>query len=479
MDKLSLVKKYFSFSIGIWINAVISFLTTPIVTFLINPSEFGKATLFSTAYSMFLLVVLSGLPNSFMRFFSKEDEELLGSFLWSCLLFPLVFTFIVSLLLFIFSGYVNLFLVGESHSMAVILLIGSLITGVFQTFNSTIIRVKGKGFLYSLIQVLQSLSQVVFVILYAKLVDQSFYSLLYAQLFSNIFTLVIGVIFEHNYWFPIRIDKRKAFEALKYGYPFVFSGLLWWLLQWTDRFVLRLYTDFNEIGLYSAAFKIVSAMNLLTSGFSALWYPFAYEHYEKNPEGRELFSKVLDYIALLTFSFGLLILTFKDIIFLLLAKTYRPSANISSFLLLSPIMTMISIVVARGIDFSKKTYWFIVSDGCAAVFNLIGNLLLIPPYGAKGAALSTGLSFVIVFAIESTVSKRLYPAQYNLAKIYVITALFCISAMFHTFSTFHLLPSIFSSAVLIVTLYLYKSEFTDLLRELVTLSQGLFKGGKT
>ena len=478
MDKLSLLKKYFSFSIGIWINAIISFFTTPVVTYLINPSEFGKATLFSTAYSMFLLVVLSGLPNSFMRFFPKQDEEQLGSFLWSCLLFPLIFTLIISLLLFVFSGYINLFLVGESHSIATILLIGSLITGVFQTFNSTVIRVKGKGFLYSLIQVLQSLSQVVFVILYAKFVDQSFYCLLYAQLFSSIFALAIGIIFEHNYWFPIRINKRKALEALKYGYPFVFSGLLWWLLQWTDRFVLRLYTDFNEIGLYSVTFKIVSAMNLLTSGFSTLWYPFAYEHYEKNPDGGAFFSKALDYVAFLTFSIGFLVLTFKDVIFLLLAKTYRPSASISPFLLLSPIMTMISIVIARGIDFSKKTYWFIVSDGCAAVFNLIGNLLLIPSYGAKGAALSTGLSFVIVFAIESTVSKRLYPAQYNLVKIYIVTALFCISAMFHTLSTFHLFPSIFSSAMLIVTLYLYKSEFTDVLRELVTLSQELFKRGK-
>jgi len=53
----------------------------------------------------------------------------------------------------------------------------------------------------------------------------------------------------------------------------------------------------------------------------------------------------------------------------------------------------------------KNEYWFIVSDECAAVFNLIGNL------------------FSII-------------------------------------------------------LYLYKSEFTDVLRELVTLSQELFKRGK-
>ncbi len=475
MDKLSIVKKYFSFSVGIWINAIVSFLTTPIITLLINPSEFGKATMFSTVYSMLLLIALSGTPNSFMRFFHKYDENQFSSFLWSCLLFPILFSFVMSLLLFTFNEKINFFLVGERQSMATVILIGSLITGVFQTFNVTVMRVKGKGLQYSFVQIFQSLIQVVFIIFYAMLIKRDFYSLLYGQLFSNISALILGIVLEHTDWFPIKINKKEAFEALKYGLPLVFSGLLWWLLQWTDRFVLRLYTNFNEIGLYSAAFKIISAMNLFTSGFSTLWYPFAYEQYEKNPDNGVLFSKVLDYVAFLTFSIGLLVLTFKDVIFLLLAKTYRSSASISPFLLLSPIMLMMSIVVARGIDFSKKTYWFIVSDGCAAIFNLIGNFLLIPKCGARGAALSTGLSFVIVFAIESTVSRKLYPVQYNLTKIYVITTLFCIAAAFHTFSTTYIFPSLSSFAVLIVVVYLYKDEFVDLLREVTTLFPSIVK----
>jgi len=101
--------------------------------------------------------------------------------------------------------------------------------------------------------------------------------------------------------------------------------------------------------------------------------------------------------------------------------------------------------------------------------------LLIPIFGAKGAALSTGLSFIIVFAIESTVSKRLYPVQYNLTKIYVITTLFCITAAFHTFSTTYIFPSLSSFAVLIVVLYLYKDELTDLLREVTTLFPSIVK----
>ena len=475
MDKVSILKRYFSFSIGIWINALISFFTTPIITLLINPSEFGKATMFSTVYSIFVLLVSSGTPNSFMRFFHQVDERDKSTFLWSSLSFPLLFTSIATIVIVLFRNQINSFLVGNEKSTASLILIGAIIAGVFQTFNQTIIRMRGRGFLYSFIQIFSSSVNAAFIVLYALLINKNFYAILYAQLFSNIATLILGIIFDHSYWFPIKINKNQAIEALKYGYPFIFSGIFWWILTWTDRFILRLYTNFNEIGLYSAAFRIVSAMNLFTSGFSILWYPFAYEQYEKNPDNGALFSKVLDYVAFLTFSLGLLVLTFKDVIFLLLAKTYRSSASISPFLLLSPIMLMMSIVVARGIDFSKKTYWFIVSDGFAAIFNLIGNFLLIPIFGARGAALSTGLSFIIVFAIESTVSRRLYPVQYNLTKIYVITTLFCISAAFHTFSTTYIFPSLSSFAVLIVVLYLYKDEFADLLREVPTLFPNVVK----
>ena len=475
MDRFSLIRKYFSFSLGIWINALISFFTTPIITLLINPSEFGKATMFSTVYSIFVLLVSSGIPSSFMRFFHQVDERDKPTFLWSCLSFPLLFTSIATIVIILFRNQINSFLVGNEKSAASLILIGTIIAGVFQTFNQTIIRMRGRGFLYSFIQIFNSLVNAAFIVLYALLINKDFYAILYAQLFSNIATLTLGIILDHSYWFPIKINRNQAIEALKYGYPFIFTGIFWWILTWVDRFVLRLYTNFNEIGLYSAAFKIVSAMNLFTSGFSTLWYPFAYEQYEKNPDNGALFSKVLDYVAFLTFSLGLLVLAFKDVIFLLLAKTYRSSANISPFLLLSPIMLMMSIVVARGIDFSKKTYWFIVSNGFAAIFNLIGNFLLIPIFGARGAALSTGLSFIIVFAIESTVSRRLYPVQYNLTKIYVITTLFCISAAFNTFSTTYIFPSLSSFAVLIVVLYLYKDEFADLLREVTTLFSSVVK----
>ncbi len=450
---------------GLWLNAIISFITTPIVTWLIDPTQFGKSTMFSTLYSIMLILATAGTQMSFMRFFPQKPENEKSELVWSCLAFPLLFSALISVITFIFSKPISFFLVEESSSYLVIILILSLVTGIFQTFNQTMIQMKGKGMLYSVVNVVRALSNVIFIIIYAYFVKKDFYAIVYAQLFSNLVSLVIGILFEHSYWFPIRINRTETIQVLKYGFPFIFSSIMMWLLSWTDRFVLRIFTDFNEIGLYSAAFKIVSAVSLFTSGFGTLWYPFAFEQYEKNPENKAVFSKALDYASFLFFSIGFIVLAIKNVVFLLLAKSYRPAASISPFLLLTVFIPTINTIVVRGIDFSKKTYWFIISDSCGVIFNLVGNFLLIPILGSRGAAISTGLSYVVLLVIESTVSERLYPVGYNLKRVYYAIALFSLTALIHTFFNYSVYPVASSIGALLIMIYLYKAEFKTLIGE--------------
>ncbi|AIY87677.1 MULTISPECIES: lipopolysaccharide biosynthesis protein [unclassified Thermotoga] len=459
LNEHNLLKKYISFSLGTWFRALISFFITPITTWLINPGEFGKASMFSSVYSIVLLISLLGTPQSFLRFFPQKSEEEKPVLLWSSLVPPVLFSILVSLVVFIFRSPINSFLVGTSESKVHIILIATLITGIFQTFNLNLVKSKGRAILFSAIQMIQSLSQMGFIVLYALLVSRDFYALLYAQLFSNVVALVVGMFFERSYWFPIKMDKKLVFEIIKYGYPFAFSGLLWWFLSWIDRIVLRLYTSFSDIGLYSAAFKIVSAMSLFTTGFSTLWFPIAYEQYEKNPDNKMVFKRIFDYVTFFVFTIGFLLLSLKDFIYLFLAKSYRSAAAISPFLILYPVMTTLITIIGRGIDFSGKTYWLMICNGITAFFNLLGNFLLVPLVGAKGAAMSTGLSFIILFTVESIISKRLYPVPYDLKKVYYLVSLFVLSATLHTFSQNLILPVLSSVFGVFVTIFAYKSEF--------------------
>ncbi|WP_290852171.1 oligosaccharide flippase family protein [Fervidobacterium sp.] len=471
MEPLSIKRKflgkYLSFSVGTWINAVISFFSVPLVSWLIEPSEYGKANMFLMMYSMVLSIVVFGTPNALMRFYHKIEDK--GRLLWSCLIVPIMLSTLFAILALIFKKQVNLFLVGQESTSTYLLLIASVFFGVLQTFNQTLIRIQGKGFVYSSLQIVNSVSNVAFVLTCAFFFRRDFYAILYAQMLSTLITTGIGFSFQHEDWIPVKIDKGILTEIIAYSYPFLLVGLLWWLLGWTDRIILRMYTGFAEIGLYSAAFKLMSITNLFTTGFSTFWYPFAYEQYEKNRENKYVLAKVFDYVSFVMFSLSLIIISAKSLLFLLFEKSYRESAFVIPFLLLNPILTMMAIVADRGIDFLKKTYWFIVSDGAALAFNLVGNLLLIPILGAKGAALSTGLSYVIVFTIESTVSEKLYPVKYKLKRAYFFTVVFSLVAAINTFIERVGIGILSSLVGLVVVILLYKDVFKEVLGDLLKI----------
>jgi O-antigen/teichoic acid export membrane protein len=150
----------------------------------------------------------------------------------------------------------------------------------------------------------------------------------------------------------------------------------------------------------------------------------------------------------------------KNVIFLLFAKVYRRSVHIAPLLLLHPVVITMAIVVARGIDFAKKTCWYTV-----AIFNLMGNLVLIPLLGARGAALSTDLSYVIVFAVESSVSVRLYPVKYSFKKAYTSIGIFAIVAALNSFIERPSVGVLSGLIGLTLVILLYQDVFERLVRD--------------
>ncbi|HBJ81400.1 oligosaccharide flippase family protein, partial [Pseudothermotoga sp.] len=136
----NLVRRYLSFSIGIWIRPIISFITVPVVSWLIDPSEFGKASLYSTFYFILAYVTLFGTTNAFMRFYFQKSEEERSELLWSCLSVPLILWMITSVSLFAFKYQINSFLIGTRDANIHVLLSMNVLVGILQDFNISVIR---------------------------------------------------------------------------------------------------------------------------------------------------------------------------------------------------------------------------------------------------------------------------------------------------------------------------------------------------
>jgi len=291
------------------------------------------------------------------------------------------------------------------------------------------------------------------------LVSRTFYAIIVGLFLSHIVSATLAIFLERDLWFgKFKINTGSVKEIIKYGLPFVPTFLITWIFQSFDKLALRNYCDFTEIGLYSAAFKVVAIMNLIQTGFTTFWTPVSYESYEKEPESKGIFEKTSVIIAAAMFVFGLLIVVFKDVIFLLLESSYRQAAGISSFLILMPIMYTVSETTVVGINFKKKTYWHMLIATVAAGVNVFGNLMLVPVYGAKGAAFSTGVSYIVFFCMRTFISKRLFPVNYHLGKFFISTFVFVIVAFINTFVPnlgFQVVSAVLG---LVVVMFVYRDQ---------------------
>ncbi|NLH36906.1 MAG: polysaccharide biosynthesis protein [Thermotogaceae bacterium] len=456
------VKSFFSFSIGTWIGALISFFTTPIVSYLIIPEEFGRASMFTLVYSILLTTCVLGLDQSFVRFYYEMPQEKRKSLFWESVSLPLINSILASIILVIFQDSLSRLLFQSSYPNVGLLLSVSLLTGILQAFNQLSIRMQKKGLMFSSIQIISSVSNVSFTIIYAKFISANFYAVIFGQICGNIVALFVGSVYDKASRSLSSVSYQNIKKYIRYGIPFLPTFLISWLFNSIDRISLRQYSTFTEIGLYSAAFKLVSAMNLIQTGFTTFWSPLVYERYSNKPEDKEFYRKAFLGISLVMYLFGLTLIGLKDIIFLLFSKSYRDAAYIAPFLILMPVMYSISEVTVVGINFKKKTYWHMLIAAVSALANYIGNTLLVPILGGKGAAISTGLSYIVFFAMRTIISEKLYPVKYDISRIVFGNIVMVAVALIGTFQR-GMTASILSAGVgILVILWLYKREVKSL-----------------
>ncbi|XZJ82699.1 lipopolysaccharide biosynthesis protein [Clostridium perfringens] len=455
-----LIKKFIEFAFGSGITLILGFISSPIITRLIMPDNYGKFSMFNTVTNLILVIVMFGLDQAYVRFFYEEEEVNRKKLLRESIKIPMLINVVFSLILIIFYKYFSKFIVGQYSLSIIIMLITQNTLGVVGRFALLVVRMQQKGKLYSILQIITKLAYIVAVISLFLVLGNNYNTLVLALIFSNLVCVIWAMFTERNEWFGINKEiklKTTHKELVLFGAPLIFSMAITWVFQSMDKFFIKIFNGYIELGLYSAAFTIIALLNAVQGTFTTFWVPVANEKYIENSEkSKEFFSKVN-----LIVSFGMLIIaigiiTFKDVLILLLGPKYRQASDIFPFLVFMPIMYTISETTVLGISFKKKNKNHIYIAVVSALVNLFGNLLLVPCLGAKGAAISTGISYIVFFTTRTMISKRLYDVNYNLKKFYISTILLTLLAIYASFNNYMSLLIILGLLVLIIVCFIYR-----------------------
>lgn len=182
-----------------------------------------------------------------------------------------------------------------------------------------------------------------------------------------------------------------------------------------DTVMLGFIKGDTEVGYYTAAIKIKTVLVAMVTSASAVLLPRTSSYVEKgNMAGlRYVITKTLHLAIILSSSAAAFFMIFADeTIMILSGEAYMPAAM--PMRIITPAVIFIALTDIMGLQLlvplgsEKKVVASVVAG---ASMDLIVNLLLIPRYGASGAAIGTVAAEAMVFAVQLVM---LYKLGYRL-----------------------------------------------------------------
>ena len=438
MSKQNFLKHFVTIGSGTLINMLLGLLTTPVITRMVDPHEYGQVSIFQLYATLASMILCLGLDQSLVRFYYENDStDYKKALLFRCVMLPVIITSALSAVVIVLSAF-NIIEFEFSTAIMVLLCVCTMIQLIYR-FSILMLRLAYKSKKYALLNVLhKAFYFAVAVALLLILKNYDLIALVIATVVSYAICLVISILSERSKWIfkgvkEISIPEK---ELLKYAFPFIISMSITQIFHAINQITLKHYCTFAEVGIFASTMTLIHIFAIVQTSFNAVWAPMMVEHYTKNPEERSFYQKGHCAITVIMFFIGLSLILIKDVFAILLGAKFREAAYILPFLIFNPIMYTISETTCGGLVFMKKSNMQVLVALGACVTNIIGNIILVPILECKGAAISTGISYIVFFTLRTLLANKYYYTDFKLHKLYFITALTCVYAYLNTFYRF-------------------------------------------
>ena len=375
----------------------LSFLTGVIVARTLGPA--GKGLLAVIAMVGVTVVNLGNLGirtfNTYI--FSNENVEknsVISNSFWAGLIIGIIFFIILSVLALNFPiffrniprSYLLLYLVSLPFLFWSNFFQGILIgEQKFRKFNIFIV-------------IAQTINLVGVILLLLVFKLDVFYVVIWYVLVNIINALLpMGSVFIRN-GLHLRLNLEVLKQALSYGVRIFLTGIFSLLILRIDLYMVNFFKGMAESGLYSLASTFGDVFFILPFSIVTVMFPKINAEDKSKKESVAKYSRI-SFFSVLILAIGTL-LFIKLFIGLLYGQEFLPS--VQPILLLLPGLIFLSTATVLSQYFLSTKYpfklticWFL-----ATILNIILNFIYIPQYGMIAAALSSTITYFLVFGFH-------------------------------------------------------------------------------
>ncbi len=371
------------------ISKAITFLMLPVYTRALSPSEFGVAEILVSTAVLLLPLVSLYAPEAVFRFRAGGERGALSTGGLFLLLGLLVFA-------------ICLPLVGLSQRLRpyLWLLYAYVAASLLRSFLAHVLRSDGAFGIYALQQLFCTLLTVTFQFLLLNVLSKGVQGYLLAVVLADATTFLVLFLTQPRRFLPDGAVRRALCAKMAgYALPMIPSTVLWWVIAVSDRYLILLWAGESATGLYAAAGRLPGLLTLAVSVFLEGWH-YAALRVEKEEQGA-LFGRIYGLILPLLVALCVFLILFSGpLVGLFMSAGYSEAAAFVPLLMLGTLCAGLSNFLGSVYHLHLRSGATLLTAALAAGANVLLNLLLLPRIGVLGAALSTAISYALLFFVR-------------------------------------------------------------------------------
>jgi len=436
-----------------FISKVLAFFIFPVIAAVFSPEAYGVLELILTATGFLGLAMQCGLNNAVQRFY--WDKEIESSTRPAIVTTGFLTQFSFGLLALVLGMLALPFVLPMTYEagwpITWIALVGALVVMVFTQWIQyvlDVLRLHFARFRFVALALSSRMSVLLASLVSVVWLGYGLDGLLATQALVLTLFLPVGLVMIRKDFNPKSFNLEWGRKLVGFGYPFIFAGLAYWLFGSMDRWMLASMSSIEEVGIYSVSFRFSSIVFFVSVAFGQAWSPLAIKIRTDHPESyRKIYGQVLLLLLFVMLIVGGGVALFSgETIGLIMPKEYHASAMPLSILCFGVILQATQQVTAIGISIEKKTFLLARLAWLTAFVNLAGNYLLVPRYGATGAACATLISYAVLTFSYLFFTQRLHPLQIEWRRLMTLLLMGCAVA---AVSIYHMSIEIISFILLI------------------------------
>ncbi|MCK8523326.1 oligosaccharide flippase family protein [Aquimarina sp. D1M17] len=234
------------------------------------------------------------------------------------------------------------------------------------------------------------------------------------SILSLLFSLIYVIIFCRNdlkkvAWFSI--DKKWIKTGISISFPFFIGTIAYKIIEYSDRYMIDWFLGKEQVGIYSFYTNFANIVNIVVNTITiTLIVPNLLRaiHSNETDRIRSTIAKFLKELYTTTIGVSVLI-----IIAIYPTLQWLDKSEFTSELLVYFIILIGNIFLNFSLFFHfllygyKKDKLILKPALFAAVLNILLNMVFIPKFGILAAAVSTLISFLLIFVLKRQYWRKL------------------------------------------------------------------------